>query len=176
MSNENDFHVLNGRVAGFVTRLFAYVIDVAVVAGIVALGGWIAVLIDNTLSSVNIDPRIDMATIYVFMIPFIIALYFVMFWSLTGRTIGKWFMGLRVVAKDGKPPSIGHSLIRVFGYAVSAIVFWVGYLWVLIDDERQAWHDHMARTFVVYDYSRRPSGQTYDDYRSKYDSQDSETH
>jgi uncharacterized RDD family membrane protein YckC len=45
---------------------------------------------------------------------------------------------------------------------VSAIVFWLGFIWVIIDDNRKAWHDHMARTWVVYDYSRRHTGEAYE--------------
>jgi uncharacterized RDD family membrane protein YckC len=162
--SKNELHVLNGRTAGFVTRLFAYVMDIAIVAGILALGGWIAVLIDNMIENVGLDPRVDLASIYVFMIPFIITLYFVMFWSLTGRTIGKWFMGLRVVNQDGRPPTIGRSIVRALGYALSALAFWIGYVWVIIDDERQGWHDHMARTWVVYDYSRTSSSEMLNEY------------
>jgi uncharacterized RDD family membrane protein YckC len=149
--------------------LFAYVIDFVVLAGIVALGGWIAVLIDSVFEKMGLDLRTDIATIYVFLIPWILGLYFVAFWSLTGRTIGKWFMGLKVVRADGNPPTLGRSLIRFIGYGISAIVFWLGYLWVLIDSDRQAWHDHMAKTWVVYDYERRNQGEVYTSFveRSK---------
>ena len=163
MSRE-DLHVLQNRTAGFVTRLLAYVLDLGVVAGILSLGGWIAVLVDDMLERVGLAPNITLTTIYVVMIPFLIILYFVMFWALTGRTIGKWFLGLKVVAADGRPPSIGHSIIRALGYGLSALAFWVGYAWVLIDDERQAWHDHMARTWVVYDYARRKQGDLYSEF------------
>lgn len=159
--SKQDLHVLQDRAAGFVTRLFAYVLDIVVVAGIVAIGGWIAVLIDTIIERVGLDPRFDLGTLYVVLIPFIIGLYFVMFWSLTGRTIGKWFMGLKVVTADGRPPTIGRAILRYIGYGLSAIAFWVGYVWVVIDDERQAWHDHMARTWVVYDYARREQGDLY---------------
>ncbi len=162
--SKNDLHVLNGRTAGFVTRLFAYVIDVAVVAGILALGGWLAVLVDNTIEQVGFDPRIDLATIYVGMIPFIIALYFVMFWALTGRTIGKWFMGLRVVNADGRSPTVGKAIVRILGYAVSTVAFWGGFLWVLVDQNRRGWHDHFARTWVVYDYSRSADVDPFEAY------------
>ena len=165
MSGPNDLeHVLDGRAAGFVTRLFAYALDLLVVAGIVAIGGWIAVLADDLIERVGIETRADLGTIYVVLIPFIIALYFVMFWSLTGRTIGKWFLGLRVVSTDGRTPTIGRSILRVLGYAISAIVFWAGYLWVLVDKNRRAWHDHMASTWVVYDYSRDSRGSSYEEY------------
>jgi len=164
-----DLHVLNGRTAGFVTRLFAYVLDVAVVAGIVAIGGWIAVLVDNTIEQVGFDPRVDMATIYVGMIPLIITLYFVMFWSLTGRTIGKWFMGLRVVTADGRSPTIGRSIVRILGYVVSTVVFWGGFLWVLVDRNRRGWHDHFAKTWVVYDYSRGSDVDPFEAYATSDD-------
>lgn len=163
MSNQ-DLHVLNGRSAGFVTRLVAFFIDLVIVSGMVALGGWIAVLADNTLEAFDIDVRANLAAVYVVLVPFIIGLYFVMLWSLTGRTFGKSLLGLRVINKDGRPPTIGRSVVRLLGYAVSAIVFWVGYLWVLIDDERQAWHDHFARTWVIYDYTRSAAGETYEGY------------
>lgn len=163
--SKDEAHLLQGLTAGFVTRMFAYVIDMVVVAGILAIAGWIAVIVDNLIKEIGINVRVDLATIYVFMIPFIIVLYYVMFWSLTGRTIGKWFMGLKVIGLNGRPPTIGRSLLRVIGYGLSAIVFWAGYFWVIVDEERQAWHDHMARTWVVYDYGRRKEGETYNDYR-----------
>ena len=164
MTRRADLHVLNGRAAGFVTRLFAFAADLVVIAGILALGGWIAVLADNLLEQLNIEARVGLGTIYVVLIPFIVAFYFVMFWSLTGRTIGKWLLGLRVVSTDGHTPTIGRSLLRVVGYVISAIVFWAGYLWVLVDKNRRAWHDHMASTWVVYDYSRQAADTTYEDY------------
>jgi uncharacterized RDD family membrane protein YckC len=170
MSKRSEEHILQGRTAGFVTRLLAYVTDVVVLAGIVALGGWIAVLIDTVFEQMGLDLNIDIATIYVFLIPWIFGLYFVVFWSLTGRTIGKWFMGLKVISVDGNPPTIGRSVIRFIGYGVSAIVFWLGYLWVLIDGDRQAWHDHMAKTWVVYDYERRKQGEVYNSFIERTDS------
>jgi uncharacterized RDD family membrane protein YckC len=170
MSKRSEEHILQGRTAGFVTRLLAYVTDVVVLAGIVAIGGWIAVLIDTVFEQMGLDLNIDIATIYVFLIPWIFGLYFVVFWSLTGRTIGKWFMGLKVISADGNPPTIGRSVIRFIGYGVSAIVFWLGYLWVLIDSDRQAWHDHMAKTWVVYDYERRKQGEVYNSFIERTDS------
>jgi len=170
MSRNTEEHILQGRTAGFVTRMFAYVVDVVVLAGIVALGGWIAVLIDTVFQQMGLDLNIDIATIYVFLIPWIFGLYFVVFWSLTGRTIGKWFIGLKVIRLDGNPPTIGRSVIRFVGYGVSAIVFWLGYLWVLVDSDRQAWHDHMAKTWVVYDYERRKQGEVYNSFIERTDS------
>ncbi|GMQ93830.1 MAG: RDD family protein [Acidimicrobiia bacterium] len=162
MSKAGEYHILQGRSAGFITRLLAYVVDLVIVTGILVFGGWLAGLVDTMFRQMGLDPNVDVATIYVFLIPLIIGSYFVMFWALTGRTIGKWFMGLKVIASNGRPPTIKRSIIRFIGYGLSAIAFWVGYAWVIIDDERQAWHDHMAKTWVVYDYERRKGGEVYE--------------
>lgn len=167
MSKKGDQHVLQGYSAGFVTRLFAYLVDLAVIAGLLTLTGWLAIMADNVIESMGLEPRIDLATIYVFTIPLIIGGYFVMFWALTGRTIGKWLMGLKVVGRDGLPPTIGRSFLRLIGYGFSTVVFWMGYLWVIIDDERQGWHDHFAKTWVIYDYERRKPGEVYENYRRR---------
>ena len=134
---------------------------------VLVVGGLIASLMDSAIERMGLSPPVDMTVIYVFLTPFIIGLYYTMFWSLTGRTVGKWFMGLKVIGVDGRPPTIGRSIIRFLGYGLSALAFWVGYGWVIIDDERQAWHDHLARTWVVYDYRRHKSGEIYDEYRSR---------
>ncbi len=165
MARKNDeYHVLQGRVAGFITRLLAYAMDFAILAAVLAIGGWLAVLIDSMFEQMGLNLNIDIAAIYVILVPFIFAFYFVVFWSLTGRTVGKWFMGLKVIRADGRPPTVGRSFVRFIGYGVSAIVFWLGYFWVLIDNDRQAWHDHMAKTWVVYDYERRKQGEIYDSF------------
>ncbi len=167
MSKKSEQHVLQGHSAGFVTRLFAYLVDLAIVGGLLALTGWLAIMADNVIERMGLDPGVDLSTIFVFLIPTIIGSYFVMFWALTGRTIGKWFMGLKVVGRDGEPPTIGRSFIRLIGYGLSAAAMWVGYLWVIVDDERQGWHDHLAKTWVIYDYERRKPGEVYENYRRR---------
>lgn len=167
MSKNTDFHVLQGRSAGFVTRLIAYFLDMVVITGLLALTGWLAVVADNLIATMGMDPGIDIATIYTISIPFIIGTYFVVLWALTGRTIGKWVMGLKVVGRDGLPPTIGRSVLRLIGYGASTLVMWAGYFWVIIDDERQAWHDHIAKTWVIYDYERQKRGEIYENYRKR---------
>ena len=171
MSKE-EYHVLQDRTAGFVTRMFAYIMDLVLIAAIVAMGGWISVLIDTALDKMGLEPSVSMSVIYLWSIPLIIGAYYVMFWALTGRTVGKWFMGLRVVDKHGNSPSIGRSIVRFLGYGLSAVAFWIGYAWVIIDDQRRGWHDHIAKTWVVYDYSRRASGEIYESYRERVEAQD----
>lgn len=170
MSREDQFHVLQGRSAGFVTRMLALLVDLAFVAVILAVGGWLSVLVDLLLQQLGIHPRISASAIYLYLTPFIIGSYFVVMWALAGRTVGKWFMGLKIVAADGHPPRIGQSILRFVGYAVSALGLWIGFVWVIIDDERQGWHDHIATTWVVYDYERRKGGEIYNAFLERQNS------
>ena len=167
MSRRDEFHVLQGRAAGFVTRLIAYFVDLVVITGILALSGWLAVVADNLIATIGLTSNVTVATVYAVSIPFIIGTYFVVLWALTGRTIGKWLMGLKVVGRDGLPPTIGRSLLRLIGYGVSMLFMWAGYFWVIIDDERQGWHDHLAKTWVIYDYERQKRGQIYENFRKR---------
>lgn len=75
-------------------------------------------------------------------------------WSFSGQTVGKWVMGLRVVGADGQPPPLGRAMIRFAGYLLSAAPLYLGFVWVLFDDDRRAWHDRLARTWVIYDRYR----------------------
>jgi uncharacterized RDD family membrane protein YckC len=84
--------------------------------------------------------------------------YFVFFWTVAGQTPGLKFMGLRVVTKDGRPPSGKRALMRMVGYVIATLPIYIGFLWVLIDDRRQGWHDKLARTFVIYDWEARYGG------------------
>lgn len=67
-----------------------------------------------------------------------------------GTTPGKNILGMVVLDEDGDPAGFWRMLGREWiGKFFSALVFGVGYLWILIDDERQGWHDKMFGTHVV---------------------------
>jgi len=77
--------------------------------------------------------------------------YYVGMIGLSGQTLGKRIMGLRVVGPDGDSPGILRALLReTIGRFCSAIVCMLGYLWVLWDSEQQAWHDKIAGTHVEH--------------------------
>jgi uncharacterized RDD family membrane protein YckC len=68
----------------------------------------------------------------------------------TGATLGKRVVGIRVVDIDtGQPIGYSRAFIRWIGRIVSAIVIYVGYLWMLWDKEKQTWHDKFASDVVV---------------------------
>lgn len=74
-----------------------------------------------------------------------------------GQTPGKWIVGIRVVDSTGRPLSMGRSVGRYFGRILSALPFYLGFLWPLWDDERRAIHDMVCETRVIRDGYRAPS-------------------
>jgi len=80
---------------------------------------------------------------------FLALAYHVGFWTWRGTTPGGMICQLRVVRVDGKPLQFAESLVRGLTGIISVAVVGLGFLWILRDPERQAWHDRVAGTYVV---------------------------
>lgn len=65
-------------------------------------------------------------------------------------TLGKKWLGLRVVDERGQRISVGRAFGRYFASFLSAILLGVGYLMVFFTARRQALHDKIAGTYVLY--------------------------
>lgn len=81
---------------------------------------------------------------------FLVALaYFAGMWTWKGTTIGGIVLNLKVVRLDAQPVTFAVALVRGLASALSVIVFFVGFLWIILDRDKQAWHDKIAGTVVV---------------------------
>lgn len=78
----------------------------------------------------------------------IVLFYLVLTTGISGQTLGKWAMGIRVTDLDGNAPGIARIIIRTVGYLVSLPLF-MGFLWINFDQHRRGWHDLIAGTKVV---------------------------
>jgi uncharacterized RDD family membrane protein YckC len=73
------------------------------------------------------------------------------FWALAGQTPGMHFLSIRLI-HDGSPDISARTAIRRVGaLLVSVIPFGLGFLAILRDPQRRAWHDRMTGTEVVYE-------------------------
>ena len=61
-----------------------------------------------------------------------------------------FLIGLRLVRKNGELPSFFRVLVVFFLFTVSALPLFLGFFWVIVDGRRQAWHDKIVGTYVVY--------------------------
>jgi uncharacterized RDD family membrane protein YckC len=86
----------------------------------------------------------------------VLAGYGALMWKLKGTTIGGIVCGIRVVRRDGGPLNWDTAIVRALGCFLSLVVAGLGFLWIVFDPERQAWHDKIAGTLVV----RPPKGES----------------
>ncbi len=161
-------HGLLGQYAGFFTRAAALILDILIVTGIVFVLFWgvrlpFAFFLNldlNTCTSNSTLLNTDGITpdwmcavvdyIWRLLALFAAPIYFILFYSSTGQTVGMYVLGIRVVRLDGKHMTLAGSILRWAGLFISTLPLGLGFLWVLIDDRRQAWHDKLANTCVIY--------------------------
>lgn len=139
--------------AGFLSRAMALFIDLAALAllngALVSLLGgslfgeapsnlWAMLVLSGSLLGVAL------------VVPPVMGLaYFTIFHACGGQTIGKLLLGLQVNDLAGGPLPWGRSFLRAVGQFGSALPLAAGFLWVLVDRERRAWHDYLAMSRVA---------------------------
>jgi len=65
-------------------------------------------------------------------------------------TFGKRMLGMKVVDTNGQRISFGRAVGRFFSKFLSAVILLIGYLMPLWTERRQALHDKIAGTYVIY--------------------------
>ena len=76
--------------------------------------------------------------------------YSPLFIGLKGQTPGKMAVRIKVINELGEVPGIGRAALRdIVGKFISGFILYIGYIWVAFDSRKQAWHDKIAKTYVV---------------------------
>jgi uncharacterized RDD family membrane protein YckC len=140
---------LQGRRAGFPTRVLADVIDVLIAFAIfVLIYSGVSILWDF-FNSDTIEIKVQSPGLNATGMWLTLVIYLTLGWASTGRTIGKQVMGLRVVRRDAQPLRFGQALAR----SVICVTFYVFVMWTVLFSRRNAAiHDMICRTVVVYDW------------------------
>jgi uncharacterized RDD family membrane protein YckC len=79
----------------------------------------------------------------------VLATYGAIMWKVKGTTVGGIVCDLKVVRIGGGPLDWGTAIIRALGCFLSLVVAGLGFIWIAVDHEHQAWHDKIAGTVVV---------------------------
>jgi uncharacterized RDD family membrane protein YckC len=79
----------------------------------------------------------------------LLATYGAIMWKLKGTTVGGIVCDLKVVRIGGGPLDWGTAIVRALGCFLSLVVAGLGFIWIAVDHEHQAWHDKIAGTVVV---------------------------
>jgi len=79
-----------------------------------------------------------------------IGAFYTYFWRLKGQTLGMQVWKIRTVNDAGQILTISECAVRYFFATFSFALMGLGFLWILFDPERLAWHDRASGTRVVY--------------------------
>ncbi|MFN8472293.1 MAG: RDD family protein [Anaerolineae bacterium] len=176
-----DDQNMQGQYAGFITRMVGVVIDLVLLYLTIIMVAWFT---QGALSMVGIDvsncPASNIANPFVLLKMltcygahwFLVGLaafgplvYFVGFWTLGGQTIGDYIVGVKIVRSDGGDVGFVRAVIRWLGFLLCLLTFGIGFLWIIIDDKREGWHDKIAHTCVVYAWQARLNENTMNKVR-----------
>jgi uncharacterized RDD family membrane protein YckC len=136
--------------AGFVSRLLAMSIDIAVIALTIAAIGSFAQLVQVILPRwIWISSAVPVVAGVI--VSFVPVTYFFLGIAIAGRTPGKALLGLRVVSTRGGRLPVMRSLLRTVAYLVSLVPLGLGFVWILLNRDRRGWHDHIAGSRVIYE-------------------------
>jgi uncharacterized RDD family membrane protein YckC len=152
------------RFAGHGARLGAYILDAILVGAVITLLLIVMTVVFFGSLDWSIDANGDVVvgdsgaaaaaiglfTLGAVVISLMSLLYFPFFWARGGATPGMRVAGIRVVNdRDGSRIGWGTAILRLIGFWVSAAVFYLGFVWILVDSRRRGWHDLIAGTCVI---------------------------
>lgn len=79
----------------------------------------------------------------------VLAAYGAVMWKVRGSTVGGIVLDLHVVRLDGREVDWETAIIRALSCFLSLAVAGLGFIWIALDPNHQAWHDKIAGTVVV---------------------------
>lgn len=139
--------------AGFLARLQAVAIDLAILGGVLFLFLVAAVLVLSTSGYgwTRLKTPEGIAALFLpfYLLSLFLSLsYFTFFLGWSGRTPGKALLNLDVRRTDGGEMTYTRGFLRGVGYLVSLTFAGLGFLWIVFDERKRGWHDYLSGTWV----------------------------
>lgn len=134
--------------AGLLRRLGAMLYDGLLLLGVLMVATALFLpLTGGEAVDARVHPLLEL--LYRSVLLLLIVGFFGLFWTRDGQTLGMASWRLRVEREDGTPLGWGDALRRLGWALVSLLPMGLGFLWILFDPQRRAWHDRLSRTRVV---------------------------
>jgi uncharacterized RDD family membrane protein YckC len=134
--------------AGFWKRYAAYFVD-SIVVGMI---NFPVSLILNLIGAASGNETLGLAmSLLAVLSGFVIGVcYFAGFHaSRGGATLGKMAVGIKVVRSDGERITFLRGVGRYFGFVLSSLILFIGFIMAAFTERKQALHDMLCDTLVV---------------------------
>ena len=96
-----------------------------------------------------VKPGLLVKTLYQLYLLAISFFFYAGFWTHGGQTLGMRAWRLKVVRADGGPLGWVLALKRFALAWVSLLCLGLGFLWVIFDRDKLAWHDRWSETWLI---------------------------
>jgi len=136
--------------AGFLPRASAFLIDACLLIlmncallGLPLLAAWHYTTFDIKGALLGLT----FFSFFFLVSPLLLSfLYYTVLHAFGGQTLGKVFLGIRVVDPEADSISLGTSFLRWCARFLSILPLGLGYLWALLDPQKATLHDRIAAT------------------------------
>lgn len=126
-------------------RIGAYLIDELLLSAI-----WLSIIWDAFTGLEGIEEKILLINSYVLEFMLLKVIYHTFFVMQYAASPGKILMKMQVLELSTlSTPSLFCALNRASFRILSEAMFYMGFIWGLLDQSRQTWHDKTAKTVVV---------------------------
>ena len=126
-------------------RAMAFFIDEMLLSFLLVIALW-----DSFAQAVTMEQMINITNTFVLEYMLMKIIYQAFFVMQYGASIGKIMMKIRVIdTKTIQTPNVLVSLNRSIFRVISELIMYFGFLWGLLNPQRQTWHDKTAKTLVV---------------------------
>ena len=147
MNDELEFklHRENLTLASIKKRSLAFFIDEMLLSFLLIIALW-----DSFVSAKSMEDIILLTNNFVLEYMAMKIIYQAFFVMHYGATLGKMVTKIRVIEINTlQNPNVLSSLNRAIFRVISEMVFYLGFLWGMLNPSRQAWHDFTAKTLVI---------------------------
>ena len=142
---ENILHREGIVLASNKKRAMAFFIDEMLLSLLLVIALW-----DSFEQAVTMEQMINITNTFVLEYMLMKIIYQAFFVMQYGASIGKIVMKIRVIDINTiQTPNVLVSLNRSIFRVISEVIMYLGFLWGLLNPERQTWHDKTAKTLVV---------------------------
>ncbi len=126
-------------------RAVAFFIDEVLLSFLLIIALW-----DSFATAKTMEEMINVTNAFVLEYMAMKIIYQAFFVMQYGASIGKIVMKIRVVEiKTLTNPNVLVALNRAIFRVISEMLFYLGFLWGMLSQTRQTWHDSTAKTLVV---------------------------
>ncbi|MEA3371899.1 MAG: RDD family protein [Campylobacterota bacterium] len=142
---QNILHREDMTLAPVKKRAMAFFIDEILLSFLLIIALW-----DSFTTAETMEEMINLTNTFVLEYMAMKIIYQAFFVMQYGASIGKIVMKIRVVEiKTLDNPNVISALNRAIFRVISEMLFYLGFLWGMLSQTRQTWHDNTAKTLVV---------------------------